>query len=104
VKWFDRRWAKARLRSRRQSLARSERGPVALWKHRRQRYIEKGRFDQPDRSGKTTGLIRWSPTAASTADHDNLSVQRKAGESVGHPLSQEGRTVNLRDRTQVPLD
>jgi outer membrane protein assembly factor BamB len=53
--------------------ARSERGPVALVEATPRSYMEKGRFEQPDRSGKTT----WPyPVIASgrlyLRDHDHL--------------------------------
>ncbi|MFN3653400.1 MAG: PQQ-binding-like beta-propeller repeat protein [Armatimonadota bacterium] len=62
--------------------ARSERGPVALVEATPQGYVEKGRFEQPDRSGKTT----WPyPVIANgrlyLRDHDTLlCFNVKAGE------------------------
>jgi outer membrane protein assembly factor BamB len=74
VKWFDRSVGKGSVIFADGHLyARSERGPVALVEANPERYIEKGRFDQPDRSGKTT----WPyPVIARgrlyLRDHDNL--------------------------------
>jgi outer membrane protein assembly factor BamB len=53
--------------------ARSERGPVALVDASPSAYVERGRFEQPDRSGKTT----WPYPVISNGrlylrDHDNL--------------------------------
>ena len=63
--------------------ARSERGPVALVEATPNGYVEKGRFEQPDRSGKTT----WPyPVVANgrlyLRDHDTLLCYNvKAGGS-----------------------
>ena len=67
VKWSDRSVGKGSLAYADGHLyARSERGPVALVEATPTGYVEKGRFDQPDRSGKTPGPTRSSPAAAST--------------------------------------
>lgn len=74
VKWFDRSVGKGSVTYADGHLyVRSERGPVALVEASPERYVEKGRFDQPDRSGKTT----WPyPVVANgrlyLRDHDNL--------------------------------
>jgi outer membrane protein assembly factor BamB len=74
VKWFNRSVGKGSVTYADGHLyARSERGPVALVEASPERYVEKGRFEQPDRSGKTT----WPyPVVASgrlyLRDHDNL--------------------------------
>lgn len=55
VKWFNRSVGKGSVVYADGHLyARSERGPVALVEATPQGYVEKGRFDQPDYSGKTT--------------------------------------------------
>jgi len=74
VKWFDRSVGKGSVTYADGRLyARSERGPVALVEATPTRYVEKGRFDQADRSGKTT----WAyPVIANgrlyLRDHNNL--------------------------------
>lgn len=74
VKWFDRSVGKGSVTYADGHLyARSERGPVALVEATPTGYVENGRFDQPDLSGKTT----WPyPVIAGgrlyLRDHDNL--------------------------------
>jgi len=74
VKWSDRSVGKGSVTCADGHLyARSERGPVALVEASPERYIEKGRFEQPERSGKTT----WPyPVIAGgrlyLRDHDTL--------------------------------
>ena len=74
VKWFNRSVGKGSVTYADGHLyARSERGPVALVEATPTGYVEKGRFDQPDLSGKTT----WPyPVIANgrlyLRDHDNL--------------------------------
>lgn len=84
VKWFDRSVGKGSVTYADGHLyARSERGPVALVEANPERYVEKGRLDQPDRSGKTT----WPyPVVANgrlyLRDHDTLLCYNvKAGGS-----------------------
>ncbi|HEY3284240.1 MAG TPA: PQQ-binding-like beta-propeller repeat protein [Armatimonadota bacterium] len=55
VKWYDRSVGKGSVTYADGRLyARSEQGPVALVEANPNRYVERGRFEQPDRSGKTT--------------------------------------------------
>jgi len=74
VKWSDRSVGKGSITCADGCIyARSERGPVALVEVNPERYVEKGRFDQPDRSGKTA----WPyPVIANgrlyLRDHDTL--------------------------------
>jgi len=74
VKWFNRSVGKGSVTYADGRLyARSERGPVALVEANPEAYVEKGRFSQPDYSGKTT----WPyPVVANgklyLRDHDNL--------------------------------
>lgn len=74
LKWFDRNVGKGSVTyADGRIYARSERGPVALVEANPEAYVEKGHFEQPDRSGKTT----WPyPVIANghlyLRDHDNL--------------------------------
>jgi outer membrane protein assembly factor BamB len=74
VKWSDRSVGKGSVTYADGHIyARSERGPVALVEANPEKYVEKGRFEQPDRSGKTT----WPyPVIANgklyLRDHDTL--------------------------------
>jgi outer membrane protein assembly factor BamB len=74
VKWFNRSVGKGSVTfADGRIYARSERGPIALVEANPTAYVEHGRFEQPDRSGKTT----WPyPVIANgrlyLRDHDNL--------------------------------
>lgn len=84
VKWSDRSVGKGSVTYADGHLyARSERGPVALVEVNPERYVENGRFDQPDRSGKTT----WPyPVIADgrlyLRDHDTLFCYNVKGSSA----------------------
>jgi len=66
-KWEDRSVGKGSLTYAEGNLYyRSENGPVALVEANSEKYVEKGRFEQPERSRASARLTRWSRGAVFT--------------------------------------